>query len=82
MGRRKRKKIIKKKIRKLPKIFTCPSCGHQSIFVKIKKAESVASVYCSNCNISANVPLKLSDEPIDAFNEFIDKYYRGEITLE
>jgi transcription elongation factor Elf1 len=79
MGRRKRRKVVKKVIRKIPKIFTCPKCGKASIFVKIKKEENKANVFCAVCNLAGIVKLKFSEEPIDAYNEFIDLYYKGEL---
>jgi transcription elongation factor Elf1 len=31
------------------------------------------------CNLAGVVKLKFSEEPIDAYNEFIDLYYKGEL---
>lgn len=79
MGRRKRRKVVKKVIRKIPKIFICPHCGKQSVFVNLSKIKEIALVKCTECNLSAEVTLRLGKEPVDAYNEFIDLYYKGEI---
>jgi len=79
MGRRKRKKIVKKVVKRIPKIFLCPNCGKNAVFVKIDKKENKASVRCSACSIALDVELRLSEEPIDAYNTFVDAYYSGKI---
>jgi transcription elongation factor Elf1 len=77
MGRRKRRKIVKKVVRKIPKIFICPKCGKQSVFVNINKEENNAYVRCGSCELNATVELYLGGEPVDAYNLFVDKYYSG-----
>lgn len=79
MGRRKKKKIVKKVARKIPKIFVCPNCGKQSVFVKINKKDNKASVKCTSCNISSEVELRLSEEPVDAYNAFVDAFFSGHV---
>lgn len=77
MGRRKRKKIVKKVIRKIPKVFICPRCGKQSVFVNVNLEENIANVRCGSCSLNTTVELRLSNEPVDAYNLFVDKYYSG-----
>ncbi len=79
MGRRKKKKIIKKVKRKIPKIFLCPNCGKQTVFVEINKKENKASVRCASCGISAELQLRLSEEPVDSYNAFVDAYFSGKL---
>jgi len=33
MGRRKRKQVSPKRVKRVPKIFTCPECGEKSVKV-------------------------------------------------
>jgi transcription elongation factor Elf1 len=79
VGRRKRKKIVKKVVRKIPKVFLCPNCGKQSVFVKIYKEKNMAEVRCTSCNLNTSVELRLSEEPVDAYNAFVDAFYSGQL---
>jgi len=81
-GRKKRRKIIKRRVRKLPKIFYCPRCGKQSVVVEFGSASGIrhATVRCTSCNLNAEFEVKRSHEAVDAYNIFVDKYYMGEIS--
>lgn len=76
MGRRKRKQTSYRRVKKLPKIFTCPSCGEKSVKVKdIKKGGGFATVKCGHCGLEKEVLINSISEPVDAFGDFIDIYY-------
>jgi len=76
MGRRKRKQTTYRRVKKLPKIFTCPSCGEKAIKVKdIKKSGGFATVKCGHCGLEKEVLINSISEPVDAFGSFIDIYY-------
>lgn len=88
MGRRKRKQSTYKRVKRVPKIFNCPSCGEKSVKVeKTKKTTEVpqedgsikeialATVKCGYCGESKEVLLYSIGEPVDAFGDFIDIYY-------
>ncbi|MBD3194693.1 MAG: hypothetical protein GF317_06545 [Candidatus Lokiarchaeota archaeon] len=76
MGRRKRKQQTYRRVKKLPKIFTCPSCGEKSVKVEdIKKKGAFATVKCGNCSLEKEVLINSISEPVDAFGDFIDIYY-------
>jgi len=76
MGRRRRrKKVVRRVIRRLPKIFECPSCGAQAIRIEIKKEEGIATIKCGSCGLTDTLRITPLSEPVDVYGEFIDKYY-------
>lgn len=76
MGRRKRKQVSPKRVKRVPKIFTCPDCGEKSVKVTdIKKKGAFATVKCGNCDLSKEVLVNSISEPVDAFGDFIDIFY-------
>ncbi len=76
MGRRKRKQVSPKRVKRVPKIFTCPDCGEKSVKVtNIKKKGAFATVKCGNCGITKEVLVNSISEPVDAFGDFIDIFY-------
>ncbi|MHA1834611.1 MAG: transcription elongation factor 1 family protein [Candidatus Baldrarchaeia archaeon] len=76
MGRRrKRRKVVRRVIRRLPTIFECPSCGAQAVRIEMKKEEGIAIVQCGNCGLSDTIKITPLSEPVDVYGEFIDRYY-------
>ncbi len=76
MGRRKRKQVSPKRVKRVPKIFTCPECGEKSVKVTdLKKKGAFATVKCGNCSLTKEVLVNSISEPVDAFGDFIDIYY-------
>ncbi|MFX0004008.1 MAG: hypothetical protein ACFE9C_04135 [Candidatus Hodarchaeota archaeon] len=76
MGRRKRKQVTPKRVKRVPKIFTCPECGEKSVKVTdLKKKGAFATVKCGNCGLTKEVLVNSISEPVDAFGDFIDVYY-------
>jgi len=76
MGRRKRKQASPKRVKRVPKIFTCPECGEKSVKVTdIKKKGAFATVKCGNCALTKEVLVNSISEPVDAFGDFIDVFY-------
>ncbi|MHA2048086.1 MAG: hypothetical protein ACW986_00575 [Promethearchaeota archaeon] len=76
MGRRKRKQVSPKRVKRVPKIFTCPDCGEKSVKVTdIKKKGAFATVKCGNCGLTKQVLVNSISEPVDAFGDFIDVFY-------
>ncbi|RLG07762.1 MAG: hypothetical protein DRN65_02895 [Thaumarchaeota archaeon] len=71
MGRR-RRKIIKKVVRPLPKVFVCPICNEEAVTVYHEEGAEYAKVICSNCKVSAEVRWLPSYMPVDAYAEFYD----------
>ncbi|MFX0035246.1 MAG: hypothetical protein ACFE9I_06350 [Candidatus Hermodarchaeota archaeon] len=76
MGRRKRKQVSPKRMKRVPKIFTCPECGEKSVKVTdLKKKDAFATVKCGNCGLAKEVLVNSFSEPVDAFGDFIDIFY-------
>ncbi|MFN3804620.1 MAG: hypothetical protein ACK4SY_06155 [Pyrobaculum sp.] len=79
MGRRKRRrKVILRPRKALPKIFTCPHCGAQ--LVSVKKTEGGYLVICGGCGIRHEFEERKGWMGVDYYNAFIDLYLAGEVT--
>ncbi|NVM18206.1 MAG: hypothetical protein HWN80_10855 [Candidatus Lokiarchaeota archaeon] len=75
MGRRKRKQQTYKRVKKVPKIFTCPNCGEKSVKVENIRKSAIATVKCGHCGLKKEVLVNSISEPVDAFGDFIDIHY-------
>ncbi len=75
MGRRKRKQQLYKRVKRVPKIFTCPNCGEKSVKVENTRKSAIATVKCGHCSLIKDVLINSISEPVDAFGDFIDIYY-------
>jgi transcription elongation factor Elf1 len=74
MGRRRRKVVhIPKK--RLPKFFSCPKCGKETVRVEIFRDEGRAIVGCSSCGIQEEFPVKSAQGEVDVYCMFTDKVY-------
>jgi len=74
MGRRRRKVVhIPKK--RLPKFFSCPKCGKETVRAEIFREEARAVVGCSSCGIQEEFPVKLAQSEVDVYCMFTDKVY-------
>jgi len=80
MGGRKRKKVVKRMKKTIPKIFACPSCGEKTLSISINRDQGLATVKCGRCNIEDNVSVSRGAEAVDAYGKFIDRYYGQEGT--
>ncbi len=75
MGRRKRKQQTYRRVKRVPKIFTCPSCGEKSVKVIKVKSSAFATVKCGHCGLEKEVLTNRISEPVDSFGDFIDIHY-------
>ena len=75
VGRRKRKQQTYKRIKRVPKIFTCPECGEKSVKVENIRKSAIATVKCGHCGLTKEVLVNSISEPVDAFGDFIDIFY-------
>lgn len=75
MGRRKRKQPTYKRVKRVPKIFNCPSCGEKSVKVENIRKSAIATVKCGYCGLTKDVLVNQISEPVDAFGDFIDVFY-------
>ena len=78
MGRRKRKQVKYRAVRSLPKVFTCPKCGHKTMKAKLKHSETEVLIVCGHCQEQQVVGKNDLTEPVDAFGDFIDIYYKDQ----
>jgi transcription elongation factor Elf1 len=78
MGRRKRKQQSYKRVKKVPKIFTCPNCGEKSVKVENIRKSVIANVKCGHCGLTKEVLVNSISEPVDAFGDFIDIHYANQ----
>lgn len=78
MGGRKRKKVVKRMKKTIPKIFACPSCGEKTLSININREQGLATVKCGRCNIEDAVSVSRVEEAVDAYGKFIDRYYGHE----
>jgi transcription elongation factor Elf1 len=74
MGRR-RRKVIKRVSKRIPTLFTCPSCGNRSIKITVDRDQHEATVRCGHCGINTKFNAGKLTEQVDVYGEFIDKYY-------
>jgi transcription elongation factor Elf1 len=74
MGRRRRKVVhIPKK--HLPKFFSCPRCGKETVRVEIFRDEGRAIVGCSTCGLKEEFPIKPAQGEVDVYCMFTDSIY-------
>jgi transcription elongation factor Elf1 len=74
MGRRRRKVVhIPKK--RLPKFFSCPRCGKETVRVEIFREDGHAVVGCSSCGLQEEFQLKSAQGEVDVYCMFTDKIY-------
>jgi transcription elongation factor Elf1 len=74
MGRRRRKVVhIPKK--HLPKFFSCPRCGKETVRVVILRDEGRATVGCSTCGLKGEFAIKPAQSEVDIYCMFTDQVY-------
>jgi len=74
VGRR-RRRVIKVVKKKLPTVFTCPSCSQDAMKVTISKGTGKATVQCASCGLKDEVDAPPSFDMVDAYCSFTDRFY-------
>ncbi len=74
MGRR-RKKVVRIPRKHLPKFFSCPRCGKETVRVKILREESRSLVGCSSCGLKEEFQIKPAQGEVDVYCMFTDRVY-------
>ena len=74
MGR-KRKRVVHIPKKRLPKFFSCPKCGKETVVVKISKESAHAIAGCSSCGLNEEFSVKLAQTAVDVYCMLTDKVF-------
>jgi len=59
----------------LPKFFSCPKCGKETVRVEIFREEGRAVVGCSSCGLQEEFQVKPVQGEVDVYCMFTDRVY-------
>jgi len=74
LGRR-RKKVVHIPKKRLPKFFSCPKCGKETVRVEIFREESRAVAGCSSCGLQEEFTIKSAQGEVDVYCKLTDRVY-------
>jgi transcription elongation factor Elf1 len=74
MGRR-RKKVVRIPKKRLPKFFSCPRCGKETVKVEIFREEGRAVAGCSSCGLQEEFQVKPAQGEVDVYCMLTDSVY-------
>ncbi len=74
MGRR-RKKVVHIPKKRLPKFFSCPRCGKETVRVEISREDGRATARCSSCGLQEEFPVKPAQGEVDVYCMLTDRVY-------
>ncbi len=74
MGRR-RRKVVHLPKKHLPKFFSCPRCGKETVRVEIFRDGDRAIVSCGSCGAKEEFRIKPAQSAVDVYCMFTDKIY-------
>ncbi|MCL2642135.1 MAG: hypothetical protein FWD52_01265 [Candidatus Bathyarchaeota archaeon] len=76
MGRR-RKKTVHIPKKRLPKFFSCPTCGKETVLVEINREEGGghAVTQCSSCGLVKEFQVKPAQSEVDVYCMLTDHVY-------
>lgn len=75
MGRR-RKKVVHIPKKRLPKFFSCPRCGKETVKVEIFRDEGGRAVaQCSSCGLKEDFQARQAQGEIDVYCMLTDRIY-------
>jgi transcription elongation factor Elf1 len=75
MGRR-RKKTVHIPKKRLPKFFSCPVCGKETVLVEVNREEGGSAVaQCSSCGLREEFQVKPAQGEVDVYCMLTDSVY-------
>ncbi len=75
MGRR-RKKVVHIPKKHLPKFFSCPRCGKETVRVEIFREDGGRAVaQCSSCGLKEEFQIKPAQGEVDVYCMLTDRIY-------
>lgn len=74
MGR-KRKRVVHIPKKRLPKFFSCPKCGKETVGVKISRESGHATAGCSSCGLNEGFSVKPAQREVDVYCMLTDKVF-------
>ena len=75
MGRR-RKKVVHIPKKKLPKFFSCPRCGKETVRVEINRENGGNAIaQCSSCGLKEEFTIKQAQGEVDVYCMLTDRVY-------
>jgi len=74
MGRR-RRKVVRIPKKHLPKFFSCPRCGRETVRVEIFRDQGRAVVSCGSCGTKQEFQVKPAQSEVDVYCMFTDTTY-------
>jgi transcription elongation factor Elf1 len=74
MGRR-RKKVVHIPKKRLPKFFSCPKCGKETVRVELFRDESRGLARCSSCGLQEEFTVKSAQGEVDVYCMLTDRVY-------
>ncbi len=74
MGRR-RKKVVHIPKKRLPKFFSCPRCGKETVRVEINREDGHAVAQCSSCGLKEEFQVRPAQGEVDVYCMLTDRVY-------
>jgi transcription elongation factor Elf1 len=59
----------------LPKFFSCPTCGKETVKVELFREDSHAIAQCSSCGLKEEFPIKHAQGEVDVYCMLTDRVY-------
>jgi len=86
--RRKRRKVIPKRVVRIPTLFTCPRCSSRALSITVKKKSeyrAYAIVMCGSCGLLDDEDFQdipATYQTVDVYAKFIDLFYSGQARIK